>query len=68
MVWHDLEAHFEITAEMLAGKPHGLPSGFMWYIQFDTCSITPWNGIMVKPTAVKFNSGEFDKNPLRGSK
>ena len=54
MVWHDLEAHFQITAEMFADKSHGLPPGFMWYVQFETCSITPWNGVMVKPGAVTF--------------
>lgn len=58
MVWHDLEAHFEVSADMFVDKSHGLPSGFLWYIHFDTCSVTPWNGVMIKPDAVQFKRGE----------
>jgi hypothetical protein len=57
-VWHDLEARFEITAEMFADKSHALPQGFMWYVQFDTCAVTPWNGVMIKPGAVQFKRSD----------
>lgn len=60
MVWHDLEVHFDITAEMFVDKSHNLPEGFMWYLHFDTCTVTPWNGVMVKSEAVTFKrSGEW---------